>query len=81
MSIKKDSSEDLIFSNRNGSTLTVYNDDSNTHNIAVGVDNTYNNYNGNKTTYEYGVNNKKDGATQEDGVGAKATHESVTVYT
>ena len=45
MSIKEGHDEDPIFTDRNGSTLEVYNNDVNTHDITTGVDNNYNSNN------------------------------------
>ena len=47
MAIKEDSDKYLIFTERNGGTLEVYNDDINTHDFTAGVDNKYNSYNSN----------------------------------
>ena len=51
MAMKGNRNEDLIFTDRNGITLEVYNDDFNTHNVTSGVYNKYNNYNSNDTAY------------------------------
>ena len=45
------------------------------------MENNYNNYNSNNKAYEYGTNNEECGATNEDGTGAKITHEYGTIYT
>ena len=45
MYIKEDHNEDLIFADRNGITLEIYNCDSNTHEVTIGVDSNLNNYN------------------------------------
>ena len=78
MAIKEDRDADLIFTERNGITLEVYNNDVNTHYIITRVDNNYNNYNSNDTSYEDGTNNKEDVPTYEDGAGVNTTHEGVT---
>ena len=51
LSVKEDLDGDLIFTDINGSTLEVYNDDANTHEFTVGVDNNYNNYTSNGASY------------------------------
>ena len=81
MTTKKDYDEDLIFTDRNGSTLEVYNDYLNTHDVTTGVDNNHNNYNSNDTAYKYGTNNKEEGKTYEDGSGANTTHKDGARYT
>ena len=47
MSIKEDRDEDLIFTKRNRSTLELYDNDFNTHDVTARVYNNYNNYNSN----------------------------------
>ena len=71
----------LIFTDRNGRTLEVCNDDVNTNDSTSGVDNNYNNYNSNNTTYEGGTNKKEYGTTYKYGTGANTTHEDGTDYT
>ena len=51
MAIKEDWDEDIIFTDRNGSTLEVYNGGVNTHDVTAGVDKNYNNYNGSNEAY------------------------------
>ena len=72
MDIKEDRDEDIIFTDRNGKTLEVYNDDVNEHKITAGV---YNNYNNNY------YNHKEYSVTHDNGSGANATHEDGTIYT
>lgn len=74
MAIKENINEDLIFADRNGSTLEVYNDDFSTHDLTVEVDNNYNNYNSNNTAYKDSTNNEEDSATYEDSASANTTH-------
>ena len=57
MVIKEYSDEDIIFTNRNGSTSEVYNDYVNTDKVTEGLDNNYNDYNINDTAYEDSANN------------------------
>ena len=45
MAIKEDCNEYIIFTDRNVSTLELYNGDVNTHDVTAGVDNNHNNYN------------------------------------
>ena len=63
MAIKEDCDEDLIFSERNWSTLEVYNNDFNTHDVTTAVDNSYNNNNNNGAVYEDDANDKEYGTT------------------
>ena len=49
MAIKENHDADLIFTNRNRSNLELFNDDANTHDVTVGVENNYNNYNSNNS--------------------------------
>ena len=81
MAIKEDRDEDLIFTNRNGSTLELYNDSTNTHDVTTGLDNNYNSYNSKDAAYEDVSNNKEYGTTYEDGAGANSTHEDGANYT
>ena len=79
MSTKGDCDEELILTDTNGSTLEVYDDDVNTHDIIAGVDNNYNDNNNNYTAYEDGVN-EVDGTTYEDGFGTNVTNEERAIY-
>ena len=81
IAIKEDCDEDVIFTDIFGITLEVYNDDVNTHVVATGVDNNYNNYNRKDTAYKDGTNNKEYGTTHEDGSGSNATYEEGIIYT
>ena len=56
------------------STLEVYDNDVNTHDVTAGVDKNYNNYNSNDEAYEDGANDEEDNATYEYGAGANTTH-------
>ena len=58
MAIKEDCDEELIFSERYWSTLEVYDDDVNTHDVTTGVDNNYNNNNNNDAVYEDDANSR-----------------------
>ena len=58
MAIKEDRDEDLIFTDGNGSSLEVYKNDSNAHDVTAGVDNKYDNYNSNNADYGNGTNDK-----------------------
>ena len=57
MDINEYRNKDLIFTDRNGRTLEVYEYDRNTNNVTAVVDNNYNSYNSKNSAYEYGVNN------------------------
>ena len=59
MVIKEDCDEDLIFTDRNGITLEVYDNDVNKNDVITGVNNNYNNYNSNGVAYEYITNDKE----------------------
>ena len=81
MAINEYYDEDLILIDINWSTLEVYYYEVNTHDITVGVDNNYNNYNINDVAYSDGTNNKEDNTTYEYGARANTTHEDGTRYT
>ena len=81
MTNKEDYDEDLIFTDRDGSTLEVYNYYLNTHDVTTGVYNNHNNYNSNNAAYEDATNNKEDGKTYEDGAGSNTTHKYGARYT
>ena len=57
MYIKEDLNEDIIFTDRNGIALEVYNDGANIHNSTAGVDKNYNNYDSNDAAYKDVINN------------------------
>ena len=65
--------KDLIFTERNESTLEVYDNNASTHDVTAEVDNKYNHYKSNEKSYEDGSNNEEDGATYEDGTRYPAT--------
>ena len=73
--IKKYWYEDLIFTDRNGRTLEVYNYVINTHDATTGVDNNYNICNRNNSDYEDGANDEEYGPTYKYESVANATHE------
>ena len=80
MAIKEDCDEELIFSERYWSTLEVYDDDVNTHDVTTGVDNNYNNNNNNDAVYEDDANDEEDGTNYEYGSYIDVTHEYITNY-
>ena len=57
MYIKEDLNEDIIFTDRNGITLEVYNYGANIHNSTTGVYKNYNNYDSNDASYKDVINN------------------------
>ena len=75
MASKEDCDEDLIFADRNRSTLELYINGVNTHDVTIGPDNNYNNFNSNDLAYEDVYNNKEYSAIYEDGPGANTNYE------
>ena len=58
ISTKESHNKYIIFTDRNRSTLELYNNDVNTHDVTAGVDNNHNKYNINNIYDEDGANDK-----------------------